>query len=136
MSSKGITENDLKAVLNEVLPSFVADYVCETGTNNNWDYRKWNSGYFEAWQNYNATGLTLTSSSSGTYYGTDKEISLPSFIVSYKGCVFGESPSLSSGVWIYACSRNNNNMKINYRAHASQSNAVCGGWFYLRGTWK
>lgn len=136
MSSETITRNDLSAILNEVLPSAAVDYVVEQGTDNSWVYRKWNSGIFEAWRYYQATGLTLTTSSSGTYYGTSKLISLPSFALTLACATSGETPSQSSGVYIYQTVKNGSGLEIVYRAHASSSGVNCAGYFHIIGTWK
>lgn len=47
--SEAITKEDLKNILNEVLPSTAVDYVTEQGTSGIWQYRKWASGRAECW---------------------------------------------------------------------------------------
>ena len=47
--SNTITKEDLKNVLNEVLPSTAVDYIVEQGTSGGWTYRKWNSGIIECY---------------------------------------------------------------------------------------
>lgn len=61
-TSETITRNDLKAVLNEVLPSepVEADYVVEQGTSGIWGYRKWASGIAECWGYYSKTIASKT----------------------------------------------------------------------------
>lgn len=83
MSSETITRNDLKAVLDEVLPSepTIADYVVEQGVDDIWTYRKWASGIAECW---GGKALTLShySSVSG-FYGYNTAIEFPNgFFVS------------------------------------------------------
>lgn len=64
MSSEIITKNDLEAILNEVLPTQMADYIVEQGTNSNGTYRKWNSGMLECWGH---TTIGSNSAASWTY---------------------------------------------------------------------
>lgn len=113
----------------------VADWVTETGTDNSWNYKKWHSGKYEAWRYYQATSLVITTTSAGTYYGGEKNIPFPSFHQSLESCVYGNTSSQGSGVYIYGAAANGSNLKVNYRAHASNSNAACGGFFYIRGTY-
>ena len=47
--SKLITRDDLKAILDKILPSDQVDYVVEQGTSGIWTYRKWSSGKAELW---------------------------------------------------------------------------------------
>lgn len=42
----------------------LADYIVEVGTENNWEYRKWNSGLFEMWRVYSGAPT------GGTHYAT------------------------------------------------------------------
>lgn len=108
--------------------------VVETGTNNNWQYRKWSDGTYEAWQYYQATGMTISTSSGGTYYGGNKTLSFPSFHTNWLQGYATNNPSQGSGIYVYQVSANNG-FRIDYRAHASQTNASCGASLYLRGRW-
>ena len=128
---------DLKALLAKILRC-----VYTTGTDNGWTYKKYADGTYEAWRTYNATGMSLTSASAGTYYnGTVgngiKNITLPSFNVGTSYFAFANSmPSISSGVYIYSIGRlSATTLQIGYRAHASTTNGVCNGMFYVRGNW-
>lgn len=78
MSSEAITRNDLKAVLNEVLPSepAEADYVVEQGTSGIWTYRKWSSGIAECWGK--GTKTLSHYSTAGGFYGYYTDFALPS----------------------------------------------------------
>ena len=49
MSSEVVTKEDLKKILNKILPSTAVDYIVEEGTSGIWTYRKWNSGKVELW---------------------------------------------------------------------------------------
>lgn len=50
---KAITRTDLTNILNEVLPNASVDYVVEEGTDDGWTYRKWASGYIDAFKIHN-----------------------------------------------------------------------------------
>lgn len=75
-TSKVITRNDLKAVLDEVLPNTSVDYIVEQGTSGIWTYRKWNSGIAECWGRGSAT-LSNYATANG-FYGYNTKFSLPS----------------------------------------------------------
>lgn len=162
MSSEVITKNDLKAIFDEVMPSTLPAtsvsatqgstettvqslldslgicYVKETGMDNSWNYKKWSDGTFEAWGQFNATGLTLNTASAGTYYNSTsgvKNFALPSFTSTISIVLVKEIASMSSGIWIYTAQRNGSNLQVDYRAHASTSSGVCNGCYYIRGTW-
>lgn len=113
----------------------VADWVTEQGTNNSWNYKKWHSGKYEAWRYYQATALTITTASAGTYYGGERNVPFPSFHRSLEACIYSNAKSQSSGVFIYCVETNGSNLKVYYRAHASITDAVCGGYFYIHGTY-
>lgn len=113
----------------------IADWVIETGTDNSWNYKKWHSGKYEAWRYYQANSLVITTASAGTYYGGEKSIPFPSFHQSLESCTYGSTKSQSSGVFIYGTEASGSNLIVHYRAHASINNAVCGGFFYIHGTY-
>lgn len=66
--SNTVTKEDLKNILNEVLPSTAVDYIVEQGTDGDWIYRKWNSGVAECWAGYSIGSFAPTSSFGGVYY--------------------------------------------------------------------
>lgn len=130
-------------VYNLKEPAVAVDYIVEQGTDNGWKYRKWNNGDYDAWRDYNSTGMSLTSSSAGTYYnGTVgngiKNITLPSFNVGLNFyATANPTPSISSGVYIYSLGRlDETTLQVGYRAHASTSSGVCNGTFHVHGRWK
>ena len=83
MSSEAITRNDLKNILNEVLPSepVEADYVVEQGTSGIWTYRKWKSGIAECWGTQSGT-TTLNTQWGSTYISGVISINFPTLFVS------------------------------------------------------
>lgn len=95
MSSEAITRNDLKAVLDEVLPSepTIADYVVEQGVSGMWTYRKWASGIAECWGGKAITLSDYYSHSASGLHGYYTTIEFPSGffvsppLVTYSACI-------------------------------------------------
>lgn len=109
--------------------------VVEKGTNNSWGYRKYSDGTYEAWRKYSGT-VNLTNSSAGTYYGPDINITLPSFNKGLDVAQATAVPSLSSGIFVYSVEPSTvTTLKINFRAHASTSNATASANLFIRGTY-
>ena len=139
MNSTDMTSQEVEDFVDglNVAAAQLVDYIVEQGTDNSWTYRKWNSGIFEAWRTYNATDLDMTSASSGTYYGATKTIALPSFTLTLSCSTYSETPSHSSGVYIYQTQMvSGGNLSIDYRCFYSQSDSTCNGYFHVIGTWK
>lgn len=121
--------------------------ITETGTtSNNWDYRLWSDGTYEAWRSHGFTGMALTSSSAGTYYGGGTTLGVPTFPnnsntgVTQCLCTASNAFSHSSGVYLYqtehaSATTATSNLTFQFRAHASTSNAACGLDIYLKGTY-
>lgn len=133
LDGAGVTK--LVSILKTKFQEKSADWVVEQGTNRSWNYKKWHSGKYEAWRYYQANSLVITTASAGTYYGGEKNIPFPLFHQSLEVCTYGNTSSQSSGVYIFSAVENGSNLKVSYRAHASVNNAVCGGFFYIRGTY-
>lgn len=104
MSSETITKNDLKAILDDVLPNVATDFIVEQGTSSKtgitWEYRKWNSGTYECWGVYSASIAVNTSSAGYGGYRSDG-ISV-SFPITFNGMptVTAVIGSGSQGVWV------------------------------------
>lgn len=125
-------EMSLKKTLARVLNTIL---IVETGKDDGWTYLKLSNGNYIAWKFYQASGLNLTTASANTYYGTTKNVNLPSFST---GCLFvsaTEESSLSSGVYVYRVERASASIMIDYRAHVSVSGAVCGTNIFVIGTY-
>lgn len=120
---------DLKALLSKLLGC-----AYTSGVDNGWAYRKYPDGTYHAWRFYQGSGLNCTTLSSGTYYGANKTLSFPSFHTHWLYAFATNAPSQSSGIYVYQVSANNG-FRIDYRAHTSLSNAVCGANLYLIGQW-
>ena len=119
--------------------SSAVDCIVDEGSEGIWKYRKWKNGTYEAWGTYNATGLTLTTASGGTYYSTtNPEVNLPSFSVACDYAFGNEQRNvgqISSGIWIYAITTYATKLGIEFRAHSSISSGACGCAFYVHGRW-
>ena len=128
---------DLKALLTKLLGC-----AYTSGTNNGWRYRKYADGTYEAWRYYQATGLNLSVSSAGTYYGSGangyRDITAPSFTKTYTLAIGQSMSSQTSGTHIYAIGATNGTsyIRVHYRNFVSNTSASCGGDFYIRGTWE
>lgn len=85
--SEAITEEDLRNILNEVLPSTAVDYVVEEGTDNGWTYRKWNSGKAEAWTLVSNGSTAMTTVEGYGYYASAKTYTFPSIFTTIKSVV-------------------------------------------------
>ena len=119
--------------------AMAVDHVVDQGTDGIWDYRRWASGIYELWGNYEATGLVLTTASQNTYYGTDKTINLPSFSIACNYVLATESRTvhaMGSGIYVFCTQYSTTNITLEFRSHASQSNAEAGVQIYVRGRWK
>lgn len=57
----------------------ITDYIIEQGTNNNWTYRKWNSGTYDAWQTIPSNIAMQTTWGNWYTSATSSQIQLPSF---------------------------------------------------------
>lgn len=119
-----------------------ADYITEYGTSGDWYYRKYNSGYAECWGQFQFSGITVTSSSAGTYYHSTtgiKSQSLPSGLftsVSYAEATEGKGTH-ASGVYIYNINAlSTSSVSLQFRAHASTSNGGCPAFIKVYGAWK
>lgn len=136
MSSEIITKNDLKAILDEILPSCAVDYVVEQGTSGIWTYRKWNSGTAECW------GTSNVASSSYTANGGYKQVteSMPSGLfnvtpnsVTASGNIVGTAQTMMG--YTYASSATT---VQTYLVNRSGSAVTATGIVYwaIKGTWK
>ena len=143
---------DLSISLSEALGISSSDNVSrntaiiESGTtSNSWDYRLWSDGTYEAWRSHGFTGMALTSSSAGTYYGSGTTLGVPLFPnngntgVLQCFCTANNAFSHSSGVYLYQVQHNATTptaeMTFQFRAHASTNSAACGIDIYIRGTY-
>lgn len=135
MSSEIITANDLKAILDEVLPVREAqvDYIVEQGTNGAWEYRKWNSGKYEAW-GWFSESIAMTSVLGSTYYGNKTySVSALGFVEIKNAQVTGNASGAYFGSKIESI--NTSSIQISARA-SSSTTATVGHWVALYGRWK
>lgn len=135
MSSETITRNDLKAVLDEVLPSTAVDYVVEQGTSGMWTYRKWNSGIAECWGKYTRNASLAANSHVGIGGA------LPSFFIGEVPIASGSGGGTSQPrafltyTNVYGTS---GAYGIDCYIRNDSGSACSAQWafFYVKGTWK
>lgn len=95
MSSEIITKNDLKAILDEVLPSCAIDFPIEQGFGVNstgWSYTKWNSGKLECWYTGNPGSYTCGTARGNMYAGGWLTMTYPTSYLT------GTSPTVTASV--------------------------------------
>ena len=83
--SKLITKDDLKRILDAILPIDQVDHVVEQGTSDIWTYRKWSSGISECWGKWTGTLSAGSAVFGGYQYNTDP--------ISYPTSLFIEEPN-------------------------------------------
>lgn len=96
-SSKGIANGVASLDSTGKIPTSqipFADYVVSQGTNGEWRYRKWNSGFVEAWCNHDFGNVacTISSAAYGGYRSDLKTVTVPSGIFTRPdGCNINKS---------------------------------------------
>lgn len=128
---------NIKHFLTKVANSF---YACEKGIDNGWTYYKYPDGTYEAYQQVQLSGLSLTTASAGTYYGNDSthDYSYPSFHINDSG-IYGNAiacPTLSSGIYVYSVELFPTVYRVSVRACASNSSASIGVRMHVKGRWQ
>lgn len=124
--------------MDKQLEDVSVDYITEIGNDETWAWRKWKSGWVELYAYHQFTGLNLTSTSMGTYYGPAQNINLPFQLTDVYYSDAREVSVRGSGVYVYDIGFIDNNTVIStqFRAHASSTNANCGVKFYILGTYE
>lgn len=119
------------------LENVIADYITERGESGGWHWTKYKSGKVELYGWFQYTGITSTSQSAGTYYGGSKTTNLPFAIKMITNWSAQETNSRSSGIYVYNISFSGGGtgtstyFTIDFRGHASLSNASCGANIYI-----
>lgn len=117
--------------------NLLADFVTEIDDNGTWFWRKWKSGKVELTASLQNSGLNLTTSSAGTYYGAgtagSKTTTLPFSISQIRYIGVREISSRSSGIFVYNTSISGTTLTTEFRAHASVPSGVCGVMYYIIG---
>ena len=135
--SKLITENDLKAIFDAILPSDQVDYVIEQGVDNNWHYKKYSSGEFDAWISFESNVACDTASGS-LYKSADQTLNLPSFILtnSLNSWVINGSANGFESIWFLTFDTSNRLVKYNLVRTSSRTAASRNVKMTLQGRWK
>ncbi len=132
--------NEIKSVVNNNANA-INDYVIDQGTQTaggvTWTYIKWNSGRAEILGYKPYSGLSMTSQSAGTYYGTGTSGSgtatLPFSLSTVLYIGRQETSPRSSGVYVYDTSINGTTLTTQFRAFASSSNVSCAVNYHIVG---
>lgn len=132
---------------NITATNHVVGIVEQGTTSNNWQYRLWSDGTYEAWRRYQFTGITVTTASAGTYYGSagEKTLGVPVFPnnsntgVTYAFGTEGGGTH-ASGVYLYqivhaGATGATSDMTFVFRAHGSTNNGGCLINIYIKGTY-
>lgn len=121
----------------------IADYVVSRYDSGNWKCVKWNSGFAECFGTHAFTGISLTSQSGGTYYGSNKSLNLPSNLFKTIHSAFAMASSVpyrtghSSGIIVHGVENGTTTkIEVDFRSHTSISNGSTGAYFHVSGTWK
>ena len=111
------------------------DYITEKGTSNGWRYRKWNSGWVEAWCYYSVGSVAITTSSTGYggYRSAGITITIPSGIFPGKpGCQVQKATA--QGGWIaHATPASATQISIMYGS--SMSHTITDQYVYVYAYW-
>lgn len=72
-STATTSEAGLMSASDKTTLSAIKDYVVEWGSDNNWTYRRWNSGWLECWRTLSISGYscnTAMTTAAGSWYRT------------------------------------------------------------------
>lgn len=138
ISGKGLSTNDFTDAYKNILDNeHSIDYITEIDSNSTWKWRKWASGRVELIGSNQYSGISMTRSSEGTYYGNGSEstktIALPFTLSSVDYIGTQEVSTRSSGVYVYDVSVSGTTLSTQFRAHSSQSGSYCGVRYYIIG---
>lgn len=136
MSSSTVTKNDLKAILENILPSVSVDYVVEQGTSGIWTYRKWNSGIAECWvSEYNVGSKAMTTQEGSGYYAPLANYNFPTsfFNATPSVHVTGDMQGSLGGFSVSSTSSTGVN---GYWWVTKSATKTCYLNIYAKGTWK
>lgn len=133
--SEAITRNDLKAILNEVLPTADVDYVVEEGKSGIWTYRKWNSGIAECWGVYTAVLSHYYGPASGFYGYNSGSISFPTNLFNAAPTAVA-SGQIGSGFYLGTLMTTSTTAVQAIALSTSSGSVNCIFHFSVHGTWK
>ena len=125
----------LKKLLEKITDSLKVDYIIEKGTSNGWRYRKWKSGWVEAWCYYSVGSVAITTGSQGYggYRSAGITITIPSGIFpGTPGCQVQKAAA--QGGWIaHAIPASATQISIMYGS--SMSHTITDQHVYIYAYW-
>ena len=116
--------------------SQLADYVVEQGVDNQWTYRKWNSGKYDAYYYSNSaySSITTNATAGALYRSSGTSFPLPSFNKGEVGVSgMGSLTNQWSGIWVY---QDKQNLQVIYWSVASATNMSARLSLKIDGYWK
>lgn len=126
---------DLKALLSKVLDALKVDYVVDIGTSGVWTYRKWNSGYVEAWAVASNSSMSWLAYATGLYYSN------PQWTVKYPFTIYDASISAivtycgGNVGWVTnATKESNSQAKVTIVRNGNSGQVIMD--FFVRGRWR
>lgn len=128
--SKLITKDDLKAILDKILPIDQVDYVVEQGTSGIWTYRKWSSGFAECW------GRAINCSIPANWSTTGVNISLPFIFKTMTNWQIQHQNYQINNCYGYPTTVTNTYDNINIQTNASAALSTASFMILCQGTWK
>lgn len=115
----------------------MADYVIEKGTDNNWHYKKYNGGDFDAWISFESNVACDTASGS-LYKSADQTLDLPSFILTdaLNSWVINGSINGFEAIWFLTFATADRYVRYNIVRTTSRAAASRSVKITLQGRWK
>lgn len=131
----GITAHDKSGAS---INGAIMDYIVEQGTDNNWNYRKWNSGVMEAWRYVSGLSANIATKVTNVYQtASNLTISMPTTNTFQSVTSVQILPECSSyGIWVNGYSHSTSQIAYRLMSAASRSNASFGLNLFVTGTWK
>lgn len=113
------------------------DWIIGTGTDNNWHYKKYSSGEFDAWISFESNVACDTASGS-LYKSADQTLNLPSFILTnaLDSWVINGSINGFESIWFLTFDTVDRYVKYNLVRTSSRTAASRNIKMTLQGRWK
>ena len=73
----GLGSGVINAAVGFAVNGISQDYIVDAGTSDNWNYRKWASGIYECWRNYEVSDIAIDTAWGGIYYGYVEGVDFP-----------------------------------------------------------
>lgn len=111
-----------------------ADYIVEQGTSGNWTYRKWNSGWAEAWGVVSLASAAF-SASGNIYYRQITNNAYPSGVFKESGVKYGFANSQFGNIGAATLGIGASDFSLTVLSAVSTARNVTV-FVYLKGEWR